>query len=171
MTISVEGGTGKSDAVSYATVAQYKSYCDARGISYSGVTDTVIEQSLVKSTDAMTQMFSLRWDGYRVYPLTQALDWPRSYCEIKGRAVAGWPVYVVNTVIPSEVINACIMLAIEVQSAVLVPNLEPTVTREKIDVIEVEYDVNSLQYTEYRDVDLLLAPYLNSESGQLKIVR
>lgn len=169
--IIVEDGSGKADAVSYATVAQYKAYCDARGISYSGVADAVIEQSLVKATDAMINMYSLRWNGYRLYPTVQALDFPRSYCEIKGRAVAGFAVYVPITSVPTDVINACIVLAIESQSTTLISNLEPAVTREKIDVIEVEYDINALPYTQYRAVDLMLQPYLSGGGGQLPIVR
>jgi len=170
MAIVVEDGTGKADAVSYATVAQYKTYCDARGISYSGVTDAVIEQSLVKATDAMTQMYSSRWSGYRHNPTIQTLDFPRYLCEIKGRA-AMYPVYVETTVVPTDVIHACIVLAIESQSTTLIPNLEPAVIREKIDVIEVEYETNSLPYTQYRAVDLMLQPYLNGGGGQLPIVR
>ena len=171
MTIILEDGTGKSDAVSYASAVQYKTYCDARGISYAGVTDTVIEQSLVKATDAMVQMYSLRWSGFRYLAATQALDFPRSWCEIKGRAVADIPVYVATTVVPNDVINACIILAIESQSASLIPNLDPAVVREKIDVIEVEYDTNALPYTQFRSVDLMLKPYRKDDSGQLRIVR
>lgn len=169
--VVVEDGTGKSDAISYAAVAQYKAYCDARGISYAGISDTVIEQSLVKSTDAMVQMYSLRWSGQRLSPEIQALDFPRSMCEIKGRTAAGYAVYVPINAVPNDVINACIILAIESQSAALIPNLEPSVIREKIDVIEVEYDTSALPYTQFRSVDLMLKPYLKDDSGQLRIVR
>lgn len=171
MTLVVETGEGLANSNSYATVAQYKAYCDARGISYAGVSDTVIEQSLVKSTDAMTQMFTSRWNGFRYYSTTQSLDFPRSWCEILGRSRSGYPVYVDNNVVPNDVINACIMLAIESQSATLVPNLEPAVMREKIDVIEVEYDTTALPYTQYRSVELLLKPYLKDNAGQMRIDR
>ena len=173
MTIVVEDGTGLSNAVSYATVAQYKAYCDARGISYSGVTDAVIEQSLVKSTDAMVQMYRARWKGYR-NTATQALDWPRSMVYLEPfvfGAVGSYPYLVDDATVPTEVINACIKLAIEVQSAELITNLEPAVIREKIDVIEVEYDINALPYTQYRAVDLMLQPFLSGGGGQLPIVR
>lgn len=171
MTITVETGAGLSTANSYATVAQYKTYCDARGISYAGVSDTVIEQALVKATDAMLQMFTSRWSGFRVYPTIQSLDFPRRWCEIIGRSRSGYPVYADSNSVPVEVINACIMLAIESQSNALITNLEPAVVREKIDVIEVEYDTAALPYTQYRAVELLLKPFLKDDAGQLRIAR
>jgi len=171
MTIIVEDGTGKSDAVSYATVAQYKTYCTARGITYG--TDTVIEQSLVKATDAMTQMYRLRWKGYR-NTATQSLDFPRSMVYLEPfvyGAIGSYPYLLSNAVVPTEVMTACIMLAIESVTATLITNLEPATTREKIDVIEVEYDTNALPYTQYRAVDLILKPFLLDSEGQMGIVR
>lgn len=174
MAIIVEDGTAKTNAVSYATVAQYKAYCDARGISYSGVTDAVIEQSLVKSTDAMMQMYRARWKGYR-NTASQSLDWPRSMVYLEPfvyGAVGSYPYLVASTIVPNEVINACIVLAIESQSKTLIGNLDPAVIRERVEgAVDVEYDINALPYTQYRAADLMLQPYLSGGNGQLPIVR
>jgi hypothetical protein len=44
----------------------------------------------------------------------------------------------------------------------LAADLSQAVVREKIDVIEVEYDKNAPAYTQYRSVDMMLAIYLKS---------
>jgi hypothetical protein len=173
MAIIVEDGTGEPNAVSYATIAQYKAYCDARGISYLSVSDTTIEQSLVKATDAMVQMYRNRWKGYR-NTATQSLDWPRSFVSLESFVYIGGDssfYFIENNIVPNEVITACISLALSAQTESLVADIEQRVTREKIDVIEIEYDINSLPYKKYRSVDLMLSPYLQSSLGQMSISR
>ena len=173
MAIVVEDGTGKPDSVSYASVAQYKAWCDSRGISYTGTTDIQIENALVKATDAMSQMYRQRWTGYR-NTATQALDWPRTLVYLESYIYTGSDnslYFIDNNIIPKEVVNSCISLAIYSQTESLVTDIDQRVIREKIDVIEVEYDTNALQYKQYRSVDLMLGPYLKSNEGQLRIVR
>ena len=171
MTFSVEDGTGKSDAVSYATVAQYKAYCDLRGIDYATLSDTQIEQILVKGTDAITAIYQMKWSGYRK-TYTQALDFPRYMCEVKGRSLT--IVYVANNIVPNEVINATILMAND--SLVLdslVPNIERGVVKESIgrNAISVEYDKYSSPLTQYTAVEALLKPYLSASSNQGRVER
>jgi len=76
MAIVVEDGTGKSDAVSYVTVAYADAYHLARGnTSWTGA-DEVKEAALIRATDYLDGKYSTRWPGTRE-STTQALDWPR----------------------------------------------------------------------------------------------
>ena len=166
MTFSVEDGTGKSDAVSYTTVAQYKAYCDLRGIDYATLSDTQIEQILVKGTDAITAIYQMKWSGYRKTD-TQALDFPRYMCKVNGKALTA--IYLANNVVPVEVINATILMAND--SLVLdslVPNIERGVVKESIgrNAISVEYDKYSSPLTQYTAVEALLRPYLSASGNQ-----
>lgn len=162
----VEDGTGKSDAVSYTTVAQYSAYCELRGIEYVALSDTQIEQILVKGTDAITAIYQMKWSGYRKND-TQALDFPRQLCYVNGKALT--TTYLADNVVPIEVINATILMAND--SLVLdslVPNIERGVVKESIgrNAIAVEYDKYSSPLTKYTAVEALLRPYLNAYSNQ-----
>lgn len=89
MTIVVEDGTGLSTAETYITVAAFKAYCDARGMSYSAYTDANIEAALRKATDYLDSKW--RFKGVRLVS-TQALSFPRSdLTDLDGYAVTGLP--------------------------------------------------------------------------------
>jgi len=162
----VEDGTGKSDAVSCVTVAQYQNYCDLRGIDYATLSDEKIEQMLAKGTDALTAIFQMRLSGYRKTD-TQALDFPRYMCEVKGKSLR--IIYLADNVVPNEYINATILMAND--SLVLdslVPNIERGVVKESIgrNAISVEYDKYSSPLTQYTAVEALLRPYLSASGNQ-----
>lgn len=77
MALIVEDGTGKSDAESYVSVAEFKGFCDGWGYSYAGKTDTEIEQKLRQATAYVDTKF--RYKGVRTLA-AQALEFPRSGC-------------------------------------------------------------------------------------------
>lgn len=182
MALIVEDGTGKADSESYLSVSDATTYHDARGnTAWSGLgTDALREQALRKATDYLVQVYRMRWGGYRSNG-TQALDFPRallrmpdySYAGLNGYTTIGGNYYYVNDEVPQEVKNACAELALKSISGELAPDLERSVVKEKIDVIEVEYDKNALQYTRYRAIDNMLAPFLNGGSSGAfrKVVR
>lgn len=100
MPFLVENGTGVSGANSFASVAAFKDYHDLRGNSYTGKTDTQIEQSLVNGTDYLERAY--RYKGERHY-IGQSLSFPRL------------GVYREDSVpvdgVPVEIFNACCELA------------------------------------------------------------
>jgi hypothetical protein len=105
-----------------------------------------------------------RWKGARATS-TQALDWPRS-----GVIVDGYPI-AANTV-PPDVSRACADLALRASAEDLSPDLERGIKRQRVDVIETEYDTASPQAKRFRAVDQLLAPYLaGAGAGALPVVR
>lgn len=77
MALTVENGTGLVDAESYQSVADFKVYCDARGMSYAGKSDTLIEQALRRGTEWLDATYRGSYCGLPLNPPDQALEWPR----------------------------------------------------------------------------------------------
>jgi hypothetical protein len=155
MALVTEDGTGKADAASYATVAAFKTHCDARGITYGA--DATIEQRLRAGFDYMLQAYRTRWAGYRS-TTTQAGDWPRY--DVPRRDL-GMGAYYASTVIPAEIVQANILLAVRATPGEdLTPDETQAVKREKVGEIETEYQDNSTDEVRYPAVDRLVAPFL-----------
>jgi hypothetical protein len=168
MALIVENGTGLANAESYISVVDATTYHANRGnAAWAALdSDTVREQALRKATDYMEQVYRLQWKGSRVTN-TQALSWPRY--DVEREDGSGW---YASDAVPNEVKNACAELALKASADDLSPDLGQGIIREKIDVIEVEYDKNSPQYTQYRAVNNMLAPLLNGLSGAFrKVIR
>ena len=174
MALIVEDGTGLIDAESYATVAEFKTYHDNRGTVITALTDTVIEQLLRKSTDYMVARYRMAWRGYRK-TATQSLDFPRSFCYLEPfvyGAVGAYPFLLADNVVPNDVKNACCELAFKANDGALMADQTQTVIREKVDVIEVEYDKFSPVQTRYAQIDAMLSTLLlSTNSIETKLVR
>lgn len=163
MAIVVEDGSGKVDAEAYASVAEFKAYCDGRGLSYAGLVDARIEQLLREATDFIGG-YAPAWQGSRVIA-TQALDWPR-------KNVIAHEFEVAPTVVPRGVKEACCLLAHKAISGPLIRDLKPTKTRVKVGPIETEIDPTSPQQTRYAAAARLLSPYLrNTNPYSVKLER
>ncbi len=158
--LTVESGQAGSDSESYASVADADSYHDLRGnTNWATMSTAEKEASLRRGTDYMVQVYRLRWEGLRLND-TQALDWPRNYVRRNDTDyTSGAYYYYANDVVPVEVKNACIELAFKAASGELAADLTQVVVREKVDVLEIEYDKYSPQYPRYRAIDLLLQPF------------
>jgi hypothetical protein len=166
----VEDGTGKADAISLCSVADADSYHSQRGNSdWTQLTCGAKKALLIKATDYIGEAYRLRWQGSRVSE-TQALDWPRAYVS-RADAYSTTEFYYPSDEVPKEVKNACALLALKANSAELAADLTQTVIREKVDVLEVEYDQNSPQYVRYRAVDNLLRPFLTGGPNSMKVQR
>jgi hypothetical protein len=88
----------------------------------------------------------------------QALDWPRYNVEVEGYAVD-------SDIVPTEIKNACAELALKASSADLNPDLTQGVISEQVGSISVTYDKGSPQFTRYRAIDAIIAPYLKAGGG------
>lgn len=161
MTLIVEDGTGKSDAESYATVVEASTYHNARnqGDAWDLVDDQ--EAALRLATAYMEQAYRLRWKSFRV-TATQALCWPRAWVQTPDApyGYGSFAAYIPNNVVPTEVKQACMELALKSASGALAPDLERATVAEKIGPIEVQYDKSSPRYVEFRSIDMLLGPFL-----------
>lgn len=127
MAIVVEDGTLVSGANSYSSVADFKTWADARGITYG--TDEVIGQQMLRSMDYLE---TLDYQGLKADE-NQALQWPRDQVYIDGYAIEA-------NEIPKELKAAlyeCIKTEIDSDSR-LTP-VEREVLSEKVDSIQVTY--------------------------------
>lgn len=165
MSLIVEDGTGLANAESLISVADATAYHAARGnAAWAALASDIIrEQLLRKATDYMGQVYRMSWAGYRK-TTAQALDWPRYEVPIIDSPAFGLAYYDENSV-PTIVKNACAELALRAASDDLAPDLEQRIKREKIDVIETEYDSTSPQYVRYRAIDNMLAPFFGMASN------
>jgi len=161
-----EDGTGRSNAESFITLADATTRHSDLGNSAwaDAATDTLREQALRRATAYMEQAYRTRWLGCRVSD-TQALSWPRVILD----PVDGW--YIDNDIVPAEVANACADLALRALSDDLNADLTRAVVREKVGPLETEYDRGSPQSTQFRAVNMALAPYLKGSSASAMLVR
>ena len=164
MALIVEDGTGLSNAESYASVLDFQTYHANMGNDVTLLTDTTIEQLLRRSTQYMVAVYRQRWQGRRTLQ-TQALDFPRYDVFVDGYSV-------LSNIVPLEIKYACCELALKANSGELLADQTQKVIREKVDVIEVEYDKNSPAQTRYSQIDAMLSTLLlSTNSIESKLVR
>ena len=166
MALVVEDGTAKTTADSYISLTDAATrHTNLGNTAWAALaSDTIREQCLRRATEYMEGAYRLRWKGYRK-TATQSLSWPRNYVYLEPfvqGAIGSYPYLVSDTIVPNEVKNACADLALKAATVTLAEDLTQAVVREKIDVIEIEYDKNAPGYTEYRSIDMMLATYLKS---------
>lgn len=165
MSIVTEDGTGKSDAESFialATATQY--HADRGNTAWAALaSDALREQALRRATDYMEQTYGQKWKGARSTD-AQALSWPRYDVCANGFDVD-------SDVVPVAVQRACAELALRAAAGELAPDLGRLAKREKVDVIETEYESGAVPYVQFRAVDNLLAPYIEGSSGAVKVYR
>ena len=76
----VEDGTGKADANSFVSLAEFKKYCCDRGKDITAYTNDQRIHALIRATQYLSESF--RWKGIRKIGRNsseefQALSWPR----------------------------------------------------------------------------------------------
>ena len=149
-----EDGTGLPNANSLASVQDFKDYYSLRNIDISTLTDTQIEGFLVLGTDYIVQKYDFKGSKLKD---TQSLPFPR----------------VVNneTIFPTNVKYATILLAFKSQNGSLLADSQQQVKKEKVDVLEVEYMDGSSSEVIYNDVLGYLKPYLSNAGNVYNISR
>ena len=161
MTITVEDGTGLNNADAYVSIA----YCDLyhsnlENSSWTG-TDAVKEAAIRKATTYLDSSYS--WKGYIVKE-TQSLGFPRNYLYDKdGRDI--------SNSIPVAVKQAVAELALKALSEDLLSDTSNSdyVKKEKVDVIEIEYQPGVSTQKRYNFVDRLLTGLILSSSDGLTV--
>jgi len=168
MALIVEDGSIVTGAESYIGVTDADTYHSNRGnATWAALTTEVKEQLLRKSTDYMVARYRTLWRGYRK-TATQSLDFPRSFCYLEPfvyGAVGAYPFLLADNIVPNEVKNACAELALKANDSALMADIGQAVIREKVDVIEVEYDKFSPAQTRYSQIDAMLSVFLSSSNS------
>ena len=168
--LTIETGAGLSDAESYASIAAADVRCVSLGLTaWAALAEADKEIALRKAMIFMAT-YRTRWAGRRVYQ-HQALDWPRYGVAVDGFAVP-------STIVPAEVVNACIDLAARAgRGGDLLPDLDTgsnAIKKDKTGPLETEYFQNTTDARErFVAVDALLAPYFGSAGGgnSIKVIR
>jgi len=142
MALIIENGTNVAGAEAYADVTACSAWATAfYGHALTG--STADKEAAIRR--AVAYMDSLSWKGTRTHGRGQSLAWPRSgVTDCEGLSIA-------SNAIPPEVIYAQHVFArVEFQSpGILSPSvsLGAVVKREKVDVIEQEFDTSRMQGT------------------------
>jgi hypothetical protein len=157
MAIVVEDGTGLSNAESYVTVAFCDTYFSDRGDATWTGTDAEKEEALRKATEYLDVTYT--WIG-SIKVDTQALGWPRDGAwDKEGRSL--------EDIVPLGVERATAEAALKALSASLLADTTNSdfVTKEKVDVIEVEYASGAPSGTQYNYITRLLKGLTIGSSG------
>ena len=163
MALIVEDGTGLANADSYASVAFADSYFANRMTSNWDSSDSHKEILLRLATDHIDIVYGQRFKGAKS-TLSQSLQFPRIGVAVDGFDLA-------ENVVPIEVQRACCEFALAANTQLLMPNLTQGVKREKIDVIEIEYDEFSSRMPKFTKAYGLLAKYLIGGAYQCVVTR
>lgn len=168
MALTVEDGTGKSDADSYCSIAAADVHHAARGMTnWATLLSDEKEQALRRATDYMTEVYGPLWSGIRV-TLAQALDWPRTGAERK-EAFSVW----LSTEVPPPVVKACAELALRAAAGPLLGDLGREVIEQTVGPITTKYRPGSPQAKRYAAVDSMLSALMETPKGSvmMRLVR
>ena len=166
----IEIGTGAPDAESYASIAAADARCASLGLTaWAALAEADKEIALRKSMIFMAT-YRTRWVGRRVYQ-HQALDWPRYNVVVDSFTVP-------SNIVPLDVVNACVDLAVRAGSGEdLLPDLDTgsnAIKKDKTGPLETEYFQNTTDARErFVAVDAILAPYFGAAGGgnSIKVTR
>lgn len=171
MALVIETGQGATDAESYATVAQFRTYNADRGRDVTALTDTEIEALLRAGFDYMMQNYRLRWAGYRK-TIEQYADWPREFVPreplpfmLQPGVILTDDVYYPIDAVPLEVRRANMELAFRAQTEELSIEFERLTTEETVGSLTVKYDKSARDKRVFPFIENLLRPFLKAGGG------
>lgn len=172
MALLCEDGSIVAGAESYVSAIECTTYHSNRGNSlWSGI-DAAKEAALRRATAYVDGRYRLRFKGQKVYPLNQPLEWPRAGVRVIDGHQEYYDVspsfydseysgYLPITTIPQRIKDAVCEAALRALSGDLAPDVDASLARKKIDVLEWEYRPGAVpgQQT-YQVIDQLLSDYL-----------
>lgn len=163
MALVIEDGSGLSNADSYLSAADARTYASNKGVTLDA-DDAVVEPQIRKAMAFLEGRYS-RYQGEKATD-DQALQWPRSWVWRYGYALDA------NT-IPQELKDALAELVILIHGGL---DIQPTITtggrkdRVKVGPIDVSYDSDSQpRQPVFPTVEQLLRPL--ERSGNLTLHR
>lgn len=152
MAIVVEDGTGLSNAETYASLVEFRAYCDARGYDDTAASDTTVEQKLRLAAEFIDGAY--RFKGLRSKS-TQALEFPRTgLVDWSGISITG---------VPTRLKNATIELAFKAlsEASLFVDDEKRGVKSETVGPLSVTYtDSGAAAGKDFTVAKSLLAQYL-----------
>jgi hypothetical protein len=173
MAITVEDGSGKTDADAYVSVADCDTYFTNRQGSTAwtdaAVTTAQKEAAIRNSTAYLDRRYNSLWRGMRI-GLNQALSWPRQDIrDLDGFAVGADSV-------PPKVVDACCEGAVLALSEDLLPDIENSgiISEETVSVGSVrsttKYEGGKSQVKTFRKIETLLRGLIKA-AGTIQLER
>lgn len=163
-TLIVEDGSGKTDANTYISLAEYDEYISCRGFVDTG-TDAEKTARIIQSKDWIEEQDPL-FQGWK-HSENQALIWPRSWVVIYGFGLD-------SDEIPQQLKDAQAQLTFDSATTdIYNVNDGLAVTKEKIDVIETEYSDNGVVTVQpiFAKVQAILEPLYSNLKGAGSVMR
>jgi hypothetical protein len=163
----IETGQGGADSESYASAAQADTYFANRGMTnWATMSTNEKEQALRRACDYMTRQYGSMLVGTRVSD-TQALDFPRINVP---NLVSG---YYASNIVPRDIVNANIELAIRAAAGELDEDLDAPVIEETVGSLTVKYAAGASRTKKFPALDKLLSSFLvgGGVGGSIRLVR
>lgn len=163
-TLVVEDGTGKADANTYISLADYGTYIGDRGLTDS-TTDAAKTGRIIQAKDWLESQEKL-YQGSKNSD-NQSLVWPRAWVSIYGYAIT-------STQIPQQLIDAQAQLIFDSASTDIYNVGDGrAITKEKVDVLEVSYSDNGVSNVQpiFAKVNALLKPLFKTTGGLGSVTR
>ena len=163
MALIVEDGSIVPGANSYVSVVEIRAYCEGRGISLP-TEDSEVEVMAVQAFDYI-ESFRSRYKG-KPTTSNQRTSWPRKCVVVECYSVP-------DNEIPWQLKEAQCQATGEALDTDLMPNSSAAVKREKVDVLEVEYQdsVDSGVPVSFPKIDSKLEILMGSSGLRVRVVR
>lgn len=164
MPLIIEDGSIVENANSYLTVQEVRDFASARGYSLPNQ-DSEVEVLVIKAMDYLESLAD-KYKGVKTAPSEQELQWPRYDVYVEEQ-------YVESYLIPKSIKNALAQCVVESVSAPLVSAPQPTVKKNKVDIIETEYFDSGVSRSEvdFTRIESFLAPLIKSSGFSIGVVR
>ena len=182
LTLIKEDGTGKSDANSYASVADGDAYHEGHlyAADWTGATSTTKAAALVMATRLIDAHYQFR--GFKAHD-TQALQWPREFARdddaLRSRGIAGLvqrDEYFASNAVPAILRDATVETARELIKADRTedPDGEGLATLALTGTLSLTFDKRDRRPVIPHVAQAMLSKlgeYMNSTSGVVRLVR
>ena len=142
-------------------IAASKPHIEANTFALArGVTVTT-PNAAIALTKALDYMETRQYKGYKT-DNDQVLDWPRQYVYIDN-------VLLDSATVPSGIVKAQHVIALSIANGYdPLATIERAVKREKVDVLEVEYQQNASPTAILRSINAALANYVESSTSVMR---
>ena len=141
--------------IGYTTDDAFIAFALARGVTVTA------PNAAIALTKAMDYMETRQYKGYKT-DNDQVLDWPRQYVYVDN-------VLLDSATVPSGIVKAQHVIALSIANGYdPLATIERAVKREKVDVLEVEYQPNASATPILRSISAALSDYVASATSVMR---
>ena len=141
--------------IGYTTDDAFIAFALARGVTVTA------PNAAIALTKALDYMETRQYKGYKT-DNDQVLDWPRQYVYIDN-------VLLDSATVPSGIVKAQHVIALSIANGFdPLATIERAVKREKVDVLEVEYQQNASPTAILRSINAALSDYVASATSVMR---